>query len=254
MKGAEPIFINNHGDVGILMLHGFTSTPDEFRELSVYLSEQGFNLYAPLIAGHGTSPEDLMKTRPEDWMLSAKQAYVRIKATSQKVFIIGNSFGSNLGFWLIKEFKNEPAGIITLDAPIILRNHFFAILRLYTYGLFKKYYVKSKKVYETDYIDGADDITYRLIPLKSLREFLKFIKYESIPHLSEVKIPILIAHSKDDPIIHPKSAPYIHSHIGSSSKKIYWVESRYHGFTIEGRRKEVFHMISKFIQEILSYE
>src|SRR4051812_41739765 len=135
MKGGEPIFIDNHAKVGVLMLHGFSSTANEFKELSVYLSEKGFNVYAPLIAGHGTVPADLFKTNYKDWLASAKAAYEKLRGVSEKIVIVGNSFGSNLGFWLIKEYNNEPLGIITLDAPIFLRYQPFIVFRLYTYGL-----------------------------------------------------------------------------------------------------------------------
>src|SRR5258708_1223220 len=85
MKGAEPIFIDNKAAVGVLMLHGFNSTPGVFKELSAYMAEKGFNVYAPVIAGHGTTPSDLMKTNSEDWLTSAREAYVKLKSVSEKV-------------------------------------------------------------------------------------------------------------------------------------------------------------------------
>lgn len=250
MKGSESIFIDNHSDVGILMIHGFSSTPDEFKEMSVYFSEKGFSVYAPLITGHGTIPENLMKTTPADWAQSVKEAYQKLKQSSQKVLIVGNSFGANLGFWLASQFDNDPIGIVTLDAPVFLKHHFLSMLRLNTYGLFKKYYHKPARVYETDYIDGMDSVTYPVIPVKSLREFLKFIKEETIPNLGKVTIPALITHSKNDPVIHSKSAKYIYSHLGSRKKKIYWFFSRHHGFTVDGRRTDIFQKIFEFIQEL----
>ena len=75
MKGGEPIFIDKESSVGILMIHGFTSTPDEFREMSVYFSEKGFTVYAPLITGHGITPDNLLKTTPQDWTASVKEAF-----------------------------------------------------------------------------------------------------------------------------------------------------------------------------------
>ncbi len=250
MKGAEPIFINHNAKVGILMLHGFSSTAGEFKELSAFLSEKGFNVYAPLIAGHGLTPEDLLKSTPEDWKASAKAAYQKLQECSEKIFIIGNSFGSNLGFWLIKEFNNEPLGIITLDAPIFLRNHFLAHLRLNTYGLFKKYYKKSRRMYQTDYVDMMDDVTYSSIPVKSIRDFLRFIKKETMPSLPSITVPVLVTHSSTDPVIHPKSAKYIYAHIGSPRKKIYWFVSNNHAFTVDGHRIDVFHKILEFINQV----
>ncbi len=251
MQGAEPIFINKNAKIGVLMLHGFSSSANEFKELSAYLADKGFNVYAPLVAGHGTTPEDLLKTTTEDWKASVKEAYVKLRAISEKVFIVGNSFGSNLGFWLIKEFNNEPVGIITLDAPIFLRHHTLALIRLNTYGLFKKYYRKSRKMYQADYIDMIDKVTYSIIPVKSLRDFLRFIKQETMPNLDKVKVPALVTHSSTDPVIHPNSAKYIYKHLGSPNKKIYWFVSNNHAFTVDGHRVDVFHKILEFINEVI---
>ncbi len=251
LKGAEPIFINKNSDIGILMIHGFTSTPNEFKEMSAYFSNKGYTVYAPLIAGHGTEADDLLKTTYVDWMASAEAAYDYLKQYSKKIIIVGNSFGANLGFWLIEKYHNEVLGIVTLDAPIFLKNHFLAMLRLNSYGLFKKYYRKSARVYETDYIDGMDEVTYPIIPIKSLREFLRFIKQETIPHLKSITVPILITHAKADPVIHSNSALYIYDHVSSPIKKIHWFITNSHGFTVEGKRIEVFHTIFNFIEEII---
>lgn len=253
MKGAEEIFINKKSKTGVLMLHGFSSTPAEFRELSVFMADRGFNVLAPLIAGHGTSPEDFMKSSPKDWTKSAMDAYLELKKISEKIFIIGDSFGSNLGFWLIKKTGNEQEGIITLGAPIFLRYQKFLLCRLYTYGLFKKYYHKPPRVYKTDYIDMMDEVTYPVIPSKNLRQFFSFVKNETIPNLNKIKIPALVAHSDSDPVIHPKSATYIYEHLDSSFKKIYWLQSHYHVMTVDEHRLELFKKIFDFIGEVEKY-
>ena len=51
------------GDVGCLVLHGFTATPSEVRWLAEHLAGQGHTVYAPRLAGHGTTPEALARTR-----------------------------------------------------------------------------------------------------------------------------------------------------------------------------------------------
>lgn len=254
MKGGEPIFIDKNSKIGILMLHGFSSTSHEFKDLCPFLAEKGFTVYAPLMAGHGTNPEDMIRTGPEEWKKSVREAYLKLKEKTGKVFLIGNSFGSNMAFWLAKEFDNEQAGIITLDAPVFLRNHKFIVFRLYTYGLFRKFYRKPPRLYQIDYIDMMDEVTYSKIPVRSLRQFLSFIKNETKPNLDKVKIPALITHSSTDPIIHPKSATYIYERIGSETKKIHWFVSNNHAFTVNGGRLDVFQQIFNFIQEVLKNE
>lgn len=251
MQTSKPIFIDKKSDVGILMLHGFTSAPEQFGELSTYMADRGFTVYAPLMAGHGTSPKDLIKTGPEDWKKSVKEAYVELKKKTKKIFIIGNSFGSNMAFWLANEFKNEPIGIVALGAPVFMRYHKFLVLRLYTYGLLQKYYRKPLRLYKADYTDMSDEVTYSVMPTKSLREFFNFIKEETIPCLEKINVPVFLAYSDTDPVVHPKSATYIHEHIGSDLKKIYWFPSEFHVITASARRTELFNKIFDFIKKTI---
>lgn len=234
MKGGEQIFIDKNSKVGILMLHGFSSTPRQFKELSAYLAEKGFTVFAPLIAGHGTSPQDLMKTSPKDWTESAKNAYLKLKTKSDRIFIIGNSFGSNLAFWLAKELNNEPAGIIALGAPVFFRFHNFIKFRLFTYGRLRRYYRKPLRLYKTDYTDMLDEVSYSFIPVKNLNQVINFLEKETIPNLDKIKIPVLIASASVDPVIHPKSAYYIFKNLGSLKKEIFWIESNRHSIIGKG--------------------
>jgi carboxylesterase len=250
MKGGKPIFINKNSDIGILMIHGFTSTPDEFKELAIHLAEKGFSVSAPLVAGHGTTPQDLMKTTPQDWINSVRESYLKLKEISKNVLIIGNSFGSNLAIQLTRETKNEPMAIITLGAPIFLKHHKFILSRLYSYGFFVKYYSKPPRLYRTDFIDMLDEVTYPKIPIKSLRYFLGFIKKQTKPNLEDIKIPALVVHSDTDPVVNPKSATYIYEHLGSDFKRIYWFRSKFHTATADENKSELFNKIIDFIKEV----
>ncbi|MEK7658748.1 MAG: alpha/beta fold hydrolase [Patescibacteria group bacterium] len=248
MKGGEQISINNSSKVGVLMLHGFSSTPRQFKELSAFLSEKGFNILAPVISGHGTSPEDMMKTSPEDWKKSTMDAYLKLKNSSESIFVIGNSFGSNLALWLAKELNGNLAGVITLGAPIFLRFHNFIKFRLFTYGRFKKYYKKPLRVYKADYTDMLDEVSYPVIPVKNLNEFINFLEQETTPNLHKIKTPILIAYATVDPVIHPKSAKYIFQNIGSEKKEIFWFDSNRHSILGKGC-ENLFCKIFEFIKE-----
>jgi carboxylesterase len=251
MKGAEPIFIDKNSKVGILMIHGFTSTPHQFKELSIYLADKGFTVYAPLIAGHGTKPEDMIKTTPKDWCQSVKDAYLKLKEKTEKIIVIGNSFGGNLGFWLAKDLNNDLAGIISLGTPIRLKYHWIIASRFRLYGRFRKYYRKPPRIYKMDYTDMMDEITYPLIPVKSLGEFLYFLKNETALNLDKVKVPALVIQPNYDPVVHPKSATYIYENLGSSFKKICWLDTNSHIVTNSKKNIELFQKIFNFIKELI---
>lgn len=251
MKGATPIFIDKNSAVGVLMLHGFTSTPCQFKELADFLAAKGLTVYAPLIAGHGTSPADLLKTTPEDWTNSALEAYLLLKQKVQKVVVVGGSFGSNLAFWLARKTNNQLAGIISFGGPVFLRFQRFILFRYYLYGRFKTYYHKPPWAYKNDPVEQAKEVVYSDIPIKSLKDFLDFMKNETRPNLAKVTVPVLISHAKADPIVHPKSAQYIYDHIGSTDKELFWFNSHRHTTINNQIRDKLFAKAYQFIQAII---
>lgn len=250
MKGGEPLFINKESDVGVLQLHGFTSTPHQFRECSQYLVKQGYTVYTPLIAGHGTSPRQLAKTTSNDWTRSVDEALQFLQQHVKYVVAIGNSFGGNLAFWLAHKYPDALTGIVSLGTPIVLRWQRIIYCRVYTYGWLKTYYRKLGRDYKVDYIDLSDEVSYPVIPVSSLREFLWFIRHTTVPTLTSIRVPTLMIQADRDPIVHPKSVQIIHEHLGSDYKKVYWLNGRYHTLPDIDRREEVFHKVDKFIEEL----
>lgn len=249
MLGAEPIFIDRQSEVGVLLLHGFTSSPHQFRELADHLASKGLTVYAPVIAGHGTTPADLLATTINDWKNSVAAAYQKLAAVTQRQFIIGNSFGGNLGLYLAKD-RTSIIGLISLGTPIFLRFQILIKLRIYTYGWLKKYYRKPRRVYQIDYTDRSDEVTYPLIPVRALKNFLRFIQDETKPSLSLIKTPTLIMQASIDPVVHPKSAPYLHEHLGAECKQIFWFDSDRHTLIDDHRRQELFERMDRFIDHI----
>lgn len=241
------IYIDKGGEVGALLIHGFTSSAYQFNELARYLSEKGITVLAPMITGHGTTPDDLIKTSPEDWLNSLEEPLRFLQTKVKRLFLVGNSFGGNLAFELA--LKYPVTGLISLGTPIFLRRQEWVRFRLDTIYRFRKYYRKPPALYHIDYTDFSDEVTYPVIPIKSLHDFLDFIEKHTIPHLSQVKAPVLIVHSSGDQVIHPRSAQYLHEHIGSAKKRIYWLRAFTHEITKSRRREEIFDKIWQFISE-----
>src|SRR5438046_9958428 len=89
--GAEPFFYPG-GETGCLLLHGLSPSPFTLRELGGYLAGQGITVAAPLLAGHGTSPEDLRTKTWPDWVVSAHAGLGPLRAHGcQRIFLAGLS-------------------------------------------------------------------------------------------------------------------------------------------------------------------
>lgn len=248
LAGGAPIFIYRNGKVGVLLLHSYTSTPYEMRELANYLADKGITVYAPVIAGHGTCPEDLAKTSIAEWQQSVEQAYQFLKEKVEKVFVIGSSFGGNLAFYLATKFTNPLGGIISIGTPIKVRWQKIFKLGLYTYGFLKKDQKKSRRDYHLTY-NEVDQVVYPVMPVKSLRRFFTFIKKITIPSLPKISVPTLIIQSSQDRIVDPNSAQYLHENLTSSDKRILWINGNNHAFAIDEKRNLIFNTIYHFISE-----
>ncbi|MBC7475988.1 MAG: alpha/beta hydrolase [Candidatus Sericytochromatia bacterium] len=57
-KDCEPFYKLAKGKVkgNVMLFHGFTSCPQQYQELSEILANNGFNVFVPLLPGHGQKP------------------------------------------------------------------------------------------------------------------------------------------------------------------------------------------------------
>ena len=72
MPGCEPVFREGN-KTGVLLLHGFTGSPYEMKELGAHLEEKGYTVSIPLLKGHGTTPGDLIGCNWYDWFEDSKK-------------------------------------------------------------------------------------------------------------------------------------------------------------------------------------
>ena len=66
LPGAEP-YRHEGGEVGVLLCHGFTGSPQSLRPWAEYLAERGLTVSLPLLPGHGTRWQDMQITGWQDW-------------------------------------------------------------------------------------------------------------------------------------------------------------------------------------------
>lgn len=112
LPNAAPYYAAR-GPLGCLVLHGFMANPSEVRWLAQGLADAGFTSYAPRLAGHGARPEDMQRMRWQDWVLSALDAYHLLRATCERVAVLGHSMGGLLALLLA---QSHPVDALVLAA------------------------------------------------------------------------------------------------------------------------------------------
>ena len=87
---------NKESRNGVYIIHGFTNTTYEIKELALYLSKKGFYTVANNLPGHGTTIEECNRCKYTDWLESVEQGVADMASRCDNVYIIGISMGSVL--------------------------------------------------------------------------------------------------------------------------------------------------------------
>jgi len=86
---------------GVLLIHGFSASPDEFRALKQALQKEGIPYLSPRLTGFGLkTPLRLKDVEPEDWLNDAINAYRQLSAVCEEVDVVAHSMGSMIALLL----------------------------------------------------------------------------------------------------------------------------------------------------------
>lgn len=104
----------------VLLLHGYTGSPQEFDNLLAALKQAGIPYYSPQFTGFGLSSVDLLySTSASDWARDALSAYDRISAFADKVSVVGHSMGAILATFIA---EHRPVHHLLLSGPGLYAN------------------------------------------------------------------------------------------------------------------------------------
>ena len=64
---------NHNSKKGVYILHGFSSTTFEVKELAEFLGQKGFHTIANNLPGHGLTADDCYRIKYKDWFSHVKE-------------------------------------------------------------------------------------------------------------------------------------------------------------------------------------
>jgi carboxylesterase len=249
---TEPFFLPG-GRTGVLLTHGFTGGPKEMRWMGEYLNQQGYTCLGVRLAGHATTPEDMIRARWTDWTASVEDGYNLLRGATDKIFLIGLSMGGVLS--LLMSTQLDVAGAVAMSTPYTLPNDpkDYPVWFIKLYSRFVKYLPKSTEVPGASWFDKEafkEHISYPQNPIRSIAE-MKTLLGEMRTALPLVKKPVLLIHSKNDKYVLPENIERIYDGLvnASDKTKAYVVEAG-HVVTRDAARHQVFELARDFIRRI----
>ena len=242
IEGAEEFELGG-GPVAVLLVHGFTGSPQGLRLLGEHLAGNGLAVRAPRLAGHGTTWQDLSTYSSDDWVASMDDAFHALALAHDRVFVAGLSFGAALALDLAARYPDGVAGVIALAGfirPTDPRRFFApAIARV----------VKSVPGVGNDIADPSQkELAYDRLPSAATVSMLRFLKRARLG-LGAVRSPTLVVHSRIDHVVHPSNARVIYNSVSSTDKELVWLNRSYHVITLDYERDRVFETVQRFVKE-----
>ena len=232
---------NTNSKIGVYLIHGFTSTTYELKQIAKFLEEQQYHVVLNNLPGHGTTLEDCNKTKYQDWLDYSKIEFSKLCSTSDKVFIIGCSMGGVIALYLASLFP--VTGLIV--GGVVLKFKLNFNTNYLNRVLCRIIKTRAKKLtFPKSIRDSLNFYGYQSYPLIALEEFRKMNLYVK-KELSKIKSPILIIHSQNDKVSIQDNVEIITRSIQSKDKNILDVENAHHNLFDENPDLELIFSSSK---------
>lgn len=235
-----------HGElarIGVAVCHGFTGSPVSMRGWAQSLADQGFAVNMPLLAGHGTTWQDLSATPWQHWYRDFEAAYLELSQRCDHVFLAGMSMGGALA---LRVAAHHPVAGLALVNPGLT----FADKRAKYSGLLK-YFIKSVPAIGDDIKKpGVSEGAYTRTPVAAVQQ-LGALFADTTSALPLVSAPTLVFRSAVDHVVPDSSIDALRAGIGSREFTVLTLENSYHVATMDHDAPRIFSESANFFQRII---
>ncbi|AQP44042.1 alpha/beta hydrolase [Tessaracoccus flavus] len=241
---ARPLRLGD-GDTGIVISHGFTGSVASVAPWARGLAEPsgewpGARVVAPRLPGHGTSWQDLARTRWWDWYGAVEDAYLGLAAECSAVFVAGLSMGGALALRLASLHPVD--GVLLVNPAVASRDRRIPVAaRL-------RNVLPPQRGISSDIADPAQrEPGYPRFSVKSLGT-MDDLWRDTRPRLPRVSAPTLLLRSAQDHVVDDLSGELIRAAVPRVEERV--LTRSYHVATMDYDRQRIIDESRRFILDI----
>ncbi|WP_214103649.1 alpha/beta hydrolase [Acrocarpospora catenulata] len=240
LPGAEP-YHHEGGPIGVLLCHGFTGSPQSLRPWAEHLAEAGLTVALPRLPGHGTTWQEMNRTRWEDWYAELDRAYAELKATCAEVFVMGLSMGGAMALRLAEVHGDAIRGVVVVNPSVVNDNPLLLLAPVL------KWVLPSVPGIASDIKKpGEHELGYDRTPVRAaatLPRLWKLVQSE----VEKITQPVLVFHSPEDHVVKPASVAFLRARMGDNLEVRECADS-YHVATLDNDAPAIFSGSLDFIR------
>jgi carboxylesterase len=234
LPGAEP-FTADGGPVGVVVSHGFTGTPQSMRPWAQELAAAGFAVELPLLPGHGTSWQEMNRTRWPDWYGAVERAFDRLRDRCDQVYVAGLSMGGTLVLRLAEQRGQQVAGVIVVNPSLASTRPAVK----YALPVLQRFVPSLAGIGSDIAKPGVTELAYDRTPLKALHSLSQLWR-STRADLGRITAPVLLFRSETDHVVEPLSGRLLRESTNAGLVEERVLAGSYHVATLDHDAPEIF--------------
>jgi carboxylesterase len=244
LVGAEPFAHDGSEEIGILLCHGFTGTPQSMRPWGEHLAAEGFTVRCPRLPGHGTHWRELNNTRWTDWYECVDAEFRELTRRCGTVFVFGQSMGGTLALRLAQRHGAAVAGLVLVNPSVTTLRRDAVLLPLLSRVL------PSVAGIAGDIArPGVVELAYSRVPLRaaaSLAELWRVVRAD----LATITQPVLLLRSAEDHVVEPINARIVLDGVCGEDVREIVLPDSYHVATLDNDAPMIFAQSVEFAARV----
>jgi carboxylesterase len=233
LPGAEP-FSHEAGPTGVLLCHGFTGCPQSLRPWAQYLADADLTVSLPRLPGHGTTWQEMARTRWEDWYAEVDRAFDELHASTDEIFVMGLSMGGCLALRLAELRGQAVSGLVLVNPSVTAETKLFLLAPVL------KLVVPTLKGVASDIKKpGVTELAYDRVPVKAAATLPGLWRITQ-QQLGQVTQPVLVYRSPSDHVVGPANLEILRRGLPASQLEVRECPDSYHVATLDNDADAIF--------------
>jgi carboxylesterase len=242
IPGAESYFHAGSSSTGVLLCHGFTGSPGSLRPWAEYLAEAGLTVSVPRLPGHGTTWQEMSRTRWEDWYAEADRGYEQLRGQSNEIFVMGLSMGGCLALRMAELRGAGVSGMVLVNPSLAPDTKLFLLAPVL------KLVVPSLPGIASDIKkEGVQELGYTRVPVRAAASLPALWRLTQ-SRLGQVTQPVLVYRSTVDHVVGPASLRVLQAGLPPAQLTVRDCPASYHVATLDNDAPTIFAGSLEFVR------
>ncbi|HEY1325428.1 MAG TPA: acyl-CoA-binding protein [Casimicrobiaceae bacterium] len=245
----------------VFLIHGLGGTQYDMGSMHKRLKLAGFDTHSLTLPGHGTTPEDLVDVKAEDWLTACRRMYADLAGRYQTLHLMGMCMGALLATEVAKQERHDKGRLIALAPPVFIDGWATPWYRVLRGLLYRIPWLRMMRVEEEEpfgikneqlraivkgKFERGENFHYGWVPLACLRQVDRLRAFV-MSGLKRIRCQTLVVHARQDELTSLRSADFLVSGIGGDRARMIVLENSYHMVCVDNDRELVARNVLEFL-------